>query len=268
MHRQFELAGGGIIGRFHRDVPRNCQDDWHVLRTADCTVAVVADGCSEGTRSEVGASLGARLAAATVAAEAAGRDPARINWCHVSQNILAPLRLMVQGLGQMDREQFVRDHLLFTLVGCILTDGTATFFALGDGLVVINGEPIILKPAADNQPAYLGYQLVGWSGFELAPVKTVPLTELESFLIGTDGVNDLAAAHERLVPGTSRPVGPLAQFWTDNRYFHNPAVLGRQLKLIGRDVPRREPLGALATERGLLPDDTTMVVGRRKREGT
>ena len=69
------------------------------------------------------------------------------------------------------------------------------------------------------------------------------------------------------MPRDLRPVGPLDQFWQDDRYFGNPALLERRLHLIGSDWVRfKTESGTKEQLNGLLPDDTTMVVGRRPPE--
>jgi hypothetical protein len=52
-------------------------------------------------------------------------------------------------------------------------------------------------------------------------------------------------------------VGPLDQFYRQDRYFANPELISRRLKLISRDWPMSNP------QPGLLHDDTTLIVGRR-----
>jgi hypothetical protein len=60
-------------------------------------------------------------------------------------------------------------------------------------------------------------------------------------------------------------VGPLSQFWTDDRYFANPDALRRRLTLINRESVRADfESRRLVRTPGLLPDDTTVVVLRRR----
>jgi len=62
MALNFEIAGGSIAGRDHRQgVPRNRQDDFCIHASPNVVTAVVSDGCGKGSRSEVGASLAVRL---------------------------------------------------------------------------------------------------------------------------------------------------------------------------------------------------------------
>jgi hypothetical protein len=88
------------------------------------------------------------------------------------------------------------------------------------------------------------------------------LEELHSFLLGTDGVCDLMQSAESHMPGKTEKVGPLSQFWQEERFFCNPDMVRRRLAGIARDVTTRSEAG-IRKEAGLLTDDTTLIVGRR-----
>jgi hypothetical protein len=175
-----------------------------------------------------------------------------------------------------DFRETVVDHFLFTVIGVVLDAKTATFFAEGDGVIMVNGAVQQLGPYPANMPPYLGYGLLnGWQidvdpdELQIKPVCEVSLDTLKHFLIGCDGVAeaendgppgllDLYAADAKL-PGLSRTVGSTEWFWNEDSIYNNPEALSRHLKLIARDWPKapNQP------ESGLLADDTTMVVGRR-----
>lgn len=268
MSRQFELAGGSIIGRDHRLVPRNNQDAYTIVQGEDVTVAIVADGCGSSPHSEVGAQLGAQLVAdaAHVAATQTGGITERLQWIQLDS--LAALEAVMERMGD-DFRRTVEDYFLFTIVGVVLTPETATFFAFGDGIVVINGAVSCLGPFPGNAPPYLGYGLLYerldmavTSGKQFEIIRHMPIGELDNFLIGTDGVLDLINAAEQQLPGMQQPVSGIGQFWQQDKFFSNPELVHRRLKLIGRDWPKRDP------EPGLLPDDTTLIVGRRMPAGT
>jgi hypothetical protein len=57
----------------------------------------------------------------------------------------------------------------------------------------------------------------------------------------------------RPIPGRSEDVGPLSQFWTDDAYYENRDMVRRRLAVLNR-----------GRHGGLLADDTTLVVVRRK----
>ena len=257
----WQVAAGSVVGRTHRQIGRNNQDAWQVAESDEVMVAVVADGCSSAPCAEVGAQLGASLLAAELLGRASRQQ--KIDWNQAEYAVLSPIDLLARQLTG-DYAANIARYFLFTLVGIVITQERATLFTCGDGFVVINGEQRCLGPFAGNQPPYLGYRLLANAiSFDMQQVHLRPIWEgesstLESFLIGSDGVYDLSqiATHKR--PGLSAEVGAIDQFWTRERYFRgNPEIINRELKLIGRDWPSRDP------EPGLLDDDTTLVVGRR-----
>lgn len=255
----FEIAGGTVTGQAHVAAGRNNQDAFSWERSGDGFVAVVCDGCSTAPHSEVGAQLGARLltrAAAPLLESAA--DPAELLE-QVRRGVLDALRSLATGLaGGRSGPAFARavlDHFLFTVVGALVTPRWATTFSLGDGLAVLNGDRLQLGPFPGNEPPYLAYALLPGSArerpFELHP--PVPVEEVRSLLLATDGALDLEARADRAVPGRGELVGPLSQFWSEDRFFANRDMVRRRLAVVARG-----PRG------GLLPDDTTVVVARRR----
>lgn len=264
-HQEFELTAGGIMGRDHRLASRNCQDDWYIAQDDVRTIGVVADGCGSGAHSEVGAQLGVRLTVQAIDTALACRRLDHLDWNQVHASVVAALETVARTLasGNTVYRQIVEDYFLFTIVGVVLADGWATFFAIGDGIVTINGETICLGPFPGNAPPYIGYCLMADEASGARPecdvriIRQVPLRKLDSFLIGTDGVHDLIGAEDYTIPGMEQTVGGIGQFWQHDRYYRNPELTHRQLKLIARDWPRRDPWP------GLLPDDTTLIAGRR-----
>lgn len=263
----FAIAGGSIAGRGHTAAGRNNQDAWAWARSEQCLAAVVCDGCSSGQHSEVGAQLGARMVADAIVRL---HDPviaidALLE--SVRQEVAAQLVFLATALVGPDPtsnwRDVVTDYFLFTVVGVVVTAETAHSFALGDGLVLLDGERWQLGPFAKNEPPYLGYCLLSESGaldlragprFELGPTR--PASELQHALIGTDGAIDLEQAADRVLEDDDgEPVGPLSQFWDDSRFMANRDLIRRRLSVLNR--PGRP---------GLLPDDTTLVLLRRTTE--
>lgn len=264
MSQQFQLAGGSMIGRDHRNVPKNNQDSWGIWRTDELSVAIVADGCGSGRHSEVGAKLGVQILGSYLQRECA--DVTAIKWRRAQQALVSQLDVLARTMGS-DYRKVVEDYFLFTLVGLIIDTQNAVFFALGDGMIVINGQPMELGPFPGNMPPYVGYNLVAdrvsiaEEDLKIRPVVSMRTDELESFVIATDGFMDIVRHEHDNLPGLENTVGSISDFWQNDRYFRgNPELLSRQLKLIGRDWPNHNP------EPGLLSDDTTLVVGRRNPE--
>ena len=283
MYVPFQLAGGTVAGRDHRrGVPKNRQDDFCITRRDYCITAVIADGCSSGGlasrhqqlvtstgSSEVGASLAVRLLSHALQKHA-NMDPdleAEVVLEKARRELLANLQLLAVSMGP-SMSEVVDRYFLFTMVGVLLTPEYGTFFGLGDGLVIVNGEVTQLEPDSDNRPIYLGYAITGSSLTDNDPerlkfkiVKELPLLELNHFLIGSDGAAEVIDRHLSCYPGSETEVGAIDQFWTEDRYFRNHSTIERQLNLMARDWNRRTPDGPVL-EGGLLHDDTTIVVGR------
>lgn len=260
MTGQYQLAGGSTIGRDHRMVPKNNQDSWSIWRYDDLTIAIVADGCGSGMHSEIGAKIGVQILGAALRKEYERHG--RINWRRLQRSMLTQLDNVAQAMGS-DYRKIVESYMLFTLLGVIIDTERTTFFSLGDGTIIVNGEALSIGPFQNNTPPYLGYGLlldelaIDPSAITLQPICELSTAQLTSFLIATDGIDDVIRNERNMMPGLNKPVGSIEQFWQSDRYFgSNPELLSRQLKLIGRDWPAAQP------QPGLLGDDTTIIVGR------
>src|SRR5262245_24551237 len=241
----FEIAGGSVTGRAHVAAGRNNQDAFCWASDAVGLVAVVCDGCSSGPHSEVGAQLGSRLLVQAATRMLSSNLDVTDLLAQVGQDVLARLRVLAREMST-DASSFARtvtEHFLFTIVGVLITARDATTFSLGDGLVVINGERTELGPFPNNEPPYLGYALLPGApdpgasapvSFEIH--RSMAASEVQSLVLGSDGAVELET-----------------QFWSDDRLFRNPDMVRRRLTVLSR--------GARG---GLLSDDTTLVVVRRK----
>lgn len=260
----FEIAGGSVAGRDHRKgIPRNKQDTFCVRQTKYGTVAIVADGCGSGKHSEVGARLAVRLLSTALDRYLArGLQPNGQLLARAGQELLSSLHMLAKDMGE-SLSEVVHNHFLFTLIGMVSTASTTMFFSLGDGVLVINDETTILDSGPDNAPDYFGYRLLG-KHLEFNIVRTMPTCEVERFLLGSDGVVAMIENAERHLPGTSEVLGPLSQFCENDKYFRAGDIgIERRLNLAARDWPKRTDSGQYVMESGFLPDDTTLVVGRK-----
>lgn len=270
MNHQFELASGSAIGREHVRVGKNNQDAscWRV--TEQGVIAVVCDGCGSGTHSEVGAKLGARLLVEILQRALVSDRPLEPETMGqtLQQALLAQLRPVAEALGG-DRTQTVHDYLLFTIAGVVITPVMASIFTLGDGVIAINNEVIHLGPFVNNAPPYLAYGLFEKTvsdALQIKVLQTLPTDQVQSLLLGTDGVADLVAVAGEPLPGRSELVGDIDQFWQDDRYFRNPDQVRRRLTLINREVSTfHAPSQQWLRQPGLLPDDTTLIAIRRRK---
>ena len=124
----------------------------------------------------------------------------------------------------------IGDYFLFTIVGALILPEVTAIFSIGDGIIGINERLIEIGPFPNNQPPYSAYSLLdqsltGFSPDELRfTVHSVtPTNEVQTVLIGTDGVMDLSRAF------------PLNQFWENDLYFKNPDAVRRRLALINKE---------------------------------
>lgn len=283
----FEIACGSVIGKEHRRIGKNNQDALFIDSRPSTIVATVADGCGSSPHSEVGAKLMlpifARILLNQVERYIFSFPPEEIAsfrpfdkslWERVRLDTLAQMRVIANSMGE-SLSKTVNDYFLFTVVGVLITPGSASFFSIGDGVIIVNGEVLNLGPFPDNAPPYLGYEITGTSVtyrdpnyLKLLVLEEMPIEELESFLLGTDGVIDLISASDELLPGRDVSVGVIDELWEKDRYFRNPQNVQRWLNLVNQDVARLGEDGqSLLRDHGRLADDTTLIVGRRKRTG-
>ena len=256
-HARFDVAGGTVTGRCHGLAGRGNQDAYAIRAEADRIVAVVCDGCGSGTHSEVGAQLGARMVTAILMRRlAAGADLGDgALFGSLRDDVLAALRPAALAAG--DRmATTVSDMLLFTILGVAVKGDRGCVFAAGDGLVVIDDDIRRLGPFPGDAPPYVGYGLLDGSAPGISVVEAFSTAEVRRVLIGTDGVGALAD-----LEGGEK----LRALWEDDRHFRNRDGVRRTLALLNREEAR--PLWderRMTRTRGLLDDDATLVMLRRK----
>lgn len=273
----FEAAGGSVRGTRHRHGDGNAQDAFHWEARGGLAVAVVTDGCSSGRHSEVGAKLGARLLAEAFFAECAerervGAEPGGGGGAGLLRGVQQRLFGLVLGvMGAMSgrSHETLADWFLFAATAAFCTPDRIVVACFGDGVAALNGEVRVVG-SEDNRPRYPLYGVLGDPEPAIACpgelLWDVPAAEVETLLLGTDGVADLVAAAARTLPGTGEAVGGLDRFWSDDRYFGNPDAVRRRLARINRDHQRIDwDARSVHREPGLLPDDTTLLVLRRPR---
>lgn len=286
MNSLFEIAGGTVTGRDHVGrgnllFGKNNQDAFSYRVTEDVIVAVVCDGCSDGLHNEVGAHLGAQLVSAAVVEQTAhyrkrlageaSVDAIAQLLERVRQKTVSELRLLAQLMTGVDGSisSTVGDYFLFTIVGVLITREITVIFSIGDGVFVLNGAITRLGPFPGNAPPYMAYAMVRSSIDErllrFQVHAQLPTKDVQSLLIGCDGVEDLIDASEHSIPGGRLgAVGPISRFWEENRYF-KPDQIRRRLALINSEVVCLDSESKqLKRDTGLLPDDTTFVVMRYK----
>lgn len=276
----FEVAAGSIVGRDHlRPFGwRNNQDSFAIESAPYALAAVVTDGCGSEAKSEAGAHIGARLVANAMITAAGSAISARdYPWADgetafrmdVRATVVREIKRLANAMGA-DLRQTIGDHFLFTVNAALITPWMTLMISIGDGVAFLNGARLPFDAFASNAPAYLGYTALKPDGDpDPANAFTVnaflPTDEVASLLLGTDGVERLIAAASETLPGRMEPIGPIAQFWEDDQYFANPDMVRRHLALMQHEhlaIDWREQ--AVRRVLAKLPDDTTLVVIRRK----
>lgn len=149
---------GRVIGRDHILRAANCQDAFALIERPDALIGVVCDGCGEGTHSEVGASLGAAFISAQISRLIEERVPVGDMPALLYPRVVGFLRTVLEAAQPANPVGFVRDHLLFTVIGAILNHQGGLIFAAGDGLIATDGH--LIRRDEANQPSYIGYHLL------------------------------------------------------------------------------------------------------------
>jgi len=293
MARTLQLAAGSVIGRDHQASLINCQDSYRILQRPEATIAVVCDGVGDRERtiaSEFGARLGSVLLPEilySVISHYGLTNPGTSMtnfvedsglWERVRHDVLAEYRQLALKFGS-SLSRSIAGYLMHTIVGVLITHDWTVFFHIGDGIIYLNGERHELGPFPNNTPTCLAQGILDPSDPSLrfqVPLL-VPTDAVDSFLIATDGLKDLEACQEEFLPRKKEPIGPVSQFWENDRMFA-PYGLQKRLALINQPVttvqlvydPKRpkKMIGADLEKRvPPLGDDTTLVVGRFLEQG-
>jgi hypothetical protein len=237
----FQSTYASTIGHTHRKMGYNNQDAIRVIDAdPNAFIAVVADGCGSKSNSEVGAQLAVHFVAAEIARLIAGGQ----DWRELLQHAHGSwAERFVAGQQVEDRVEFIGDFMLYTLLGVVVEDEVTTIFRSGDGLFMVNGEVTAIDQ--QNQPAYLNYELMGRDKPEMYFEQFVT-DEIDSLLVGTDGVEDLHGIFRTKKWGGYPSLVGLCE---DPKMYHNQIALS---KLIFE-----------ASEIGELHDDTTLVMVKR-----
>ena len=183
-------AGAAVTGARHLRMARNGQDAVATWVGDGAAAAVVCDGCGSGASSEVGARLGAQLVIAAIAARLAGGARAEAVWDGARDQVVAALARLAEAMAG-DREAVIREHLLFTVVAAAVDRDAACVWAVGDGAYQLSpGALRVIGPFTDNQPPYLGYELLGMPPAAHVEVRDAGAGRL---LVATDGIAELGA---------------------------------------------------------------------------
>lgn len=279
----FEIAAGSVTGRDHVLAGRNNQDAYFIGGNDNSIIALVADGCSDGykgqsSKNEVGAQLAVRYLSELIAGWSLPLSmttdlDSEFIWEDIRQKFLEHISRIATRMGGNFKE-VICSYFLFTIVGALINSKGMWIFSIGDGVYSVNGNLTRLGPFPGNAPPYPAYSLLDSSIVDKSPEQLlftvndfIKLEEISSVLIGTDGVLDLIKAESTPLPGKSEQVGPLEQFWIQDKYYKNPDMIRRRLALANHTSLQVDwESKNLNRENALLPDDTTLVVIRKKED--
>jgi len=165
MDEQIRIRHAEIAGRAHVLAGINRQD---ALRTGTIIVAdqavyygVICDGCSEGTASEVGAHLAAAFLGRQIEILVKSRVPLTRVPSILHKRTVGFLKGILGKISfdsPVSRVDYIKNNLLFTILGFIYLNGELIVFAQGDGVIVVDDGLTVRDE--NNIPRYIGYALV------------------------------------------------------------------------------------------------------------
>lgn len=223
MNEVFWFNSAKIIGRGHLLAGINCQD---ALKKGTIDVdgktvyyGIVCDGCSEGADSEVGAKLAVAYLGRQIEILVKSKVSIRKIPTIVRKRLI---RFLKKLLGQISfdspraRIDFIKNNLLFTIIGFICAEETIVF-AQGDGVVVID-DRLFVRDENDT-PMYIGYEMVDRK-YLFANVSPLP-TEFDCLVMPTDDLSRLIIASDSL----ANELDIVSELWNNER----PIVLQKKV---------------------------------------
>lgn len=280
---EFQIAGDTVRGSLHISTDKPNQDAFVWRFLPDYILGIVCDGCGSGKYSEAGSKVGVRLIAKAIKEnlnvfmsqpmQLFRSEPPYPFWERVRQDVLAQIRILVRAMGG-SLSQTVTDYFLFTTVGFLMTPFGVSIFSIGDGVFIINGEVKTIGPFPENKPPYITYDLTGSSVTDNNPSlrffqinEILKIDDVQSILIGCDGLEDFIGSENKVIPGGKEKdlVGPVSQFWEQDGFFTNRDMVRRRLAVVNRPYQKIVwDKKQVIRKKGLLRDDTTLIVVRRK----
>jgi hypothetical protein len=237
---EFKVRKGSHIGRGHLLKFTNCQDA-HALYEGEVNgkavvIGIICDGCSEGTSSEVGAKQAVeflvREALTLVQTGAPVRVIPEILYGQLIEFLRATVSIGYNFVSTGDKVNFIKNFLLFTVVGFITLEDEGVLFVTGDGTFVIYGEATFIDQK--NMPTYPAYHLVERSrltadaselptSFDVHPLD---MSTLERLAIGSDAWQ-LEQALLNEVWGFTNPAGLQRKInlWSRDKHFEDDVTL-------------------------------------------
>lgn len=230
----FSIRAGKVTGRDHLLNGQNCQDALHHLKFEidglPYFIGAVADGCGEGLYSEVGSHLAVPFVCQSIRFSLQNHVPLADLPNLLVYQLKRFLSLLLDNhafADEQERAEFIHNHLLFTLVGFVITPQHTLVFIAGDGIIQINDT---CYSTHEEAPNYITYMLVEPSGraADIPPLALyeTPTANLDHLLIGSDAWIDEQALLGKVWQGSSpASLQRLMNKWSDAQHFRDDASI-------------------------------------------
>ena len=228
-----KIGYGTIQGFTHRNLEYNNQDFVLVSENIGYNIGLVADGCGSGSNSEVGAQLGLKYLLRRIS------EQINSDWKLNLKEDLQNYSKQLAKLHSDNPKAFIKDFLLYTLLGFIEKDNKLTIFSFGDGVIIIDDQINVINQ--NNRPKYVNNELIGNESGAFN-YKELSLNK-QTIIIGSDGVEDFI---DGINSGQIEEYENLEQFIGDENNFSNPIHIPKLLKKYSR--------------KGILKDDCTLII--------
>ncbi|MBP6256616.1 protein phosphatase 2C domain-containing protein [Patescibacteria group bacterium] len=264
MKHTVEFTAGSIIGASHRKKGGNNQDSYTTYCDDTLFIGLISDGCSNKdnpySRSDVGSALLCEFTTSSILSlrhQIGNETFFQTLFLDVCDRIALHLSLIEQP------ERYASKYLQATLLGCIICDNQVWIFSCGDGLYFLNGTQYTILPQEGNSPVYLAYKFTPVLPNTLSSEtldrelrfhvqQSICMDEVDSVLLGSDGLQELIDAHDQIIHVRNEPIGEINQWWTKDLYFRNPVSATNWLRMMN--------------EGGYCKDDVTLIGLRKKKE--
>lgn len=155
----WQIFSASAMGVDHQTTGNNSQDANMSFSSQDALVGFLADGCSKAIYSETYSRLAVDYLVRrthTLLPQVSLDDLPH----YLFLDLLGYLNRSLANQGFHDEEQkqrFISDHCLFTVMGLIITQDRGMILTCGDGIVMIDDSSIYIDQ--DNAPHYIAYRL-------------------------------------------------------------------------------------------------------------
>lgn len=215
---EYRVMTGIVTGRGHLLYGLNCQDSFvagafeHSGHSYN--LGILADGCSEGKKSETGAHLAVHYLATSAKSLITSGVPVNEIPGILFENLLGYITELVHiqcadASSYTEVVSFVKDYLLFTISGYLIGPDTTVIFTVGDGIIAYND--FVDVRDEDDRPSYPAYHVIDKTvlvetaseltkGFD---TYVVPSEELQCLALGSDAWKEDILEFRRLMTDPS-----------------------------------------------------------------